>query len=385
MAWDVDDIIQAAATASGSDRFQSDGFRDGLALLAFELGGMERLKPGASDRLRGAAVGFLINRLRLDAYVEAHPEVLDRPVDRPLFIIGMPRTGTTLLSNLLAQDPDRRSLLNWEAHGSTPPPTPDELHGGARVTARQALLEQGRAAFPAMAKVHAEDADSPTECLSLQKQDFKALWWDAMAPLPGYAEWILGCDMTSAYDYHRRALQVLQSRAPGAWTLKMPSHALHIDWLLKTYPDAQLVWTHRDPFRALASLCSLIRTAQSANLEPDIGFIAANYPRQAAEHLTRPLRVKRDLGDERIVDVIYADLVRDPLGEVRRLYERLGQVLSPEADAAMCRWLVANPQAKFGRHDYGLEQFGLSVEAVQPLFAEYLDRFELEREASDAA
>src|SRR5690606_11881083 len=127
------------------------------------------------------------------------------------------------------------------------------------------------------------------ECLSIQKHDFRALWFDAQLPMPAYAEWMLSCDMTPTYEYHRRVLQVLQSELPGPWTLKMPSHALHIRWLLKVYPDARLIWTHRDPLKALGSLCSLVRAATSSHMEPDLEFIGRNYPRQVLEHLRRPM------------------------------------------------------------------------------------------------
>jgi hypothetical protein len=200
--------------------------------------------------------------------------------------------------------------------------------------------------------------------------------------MQNYARFMLECDMTSAYAYHKRFLQVQQAGVPASWNLKMPSHAIHIWWLLKTYPDARILWTHRDPFKVTGSLCSLIATTQSIYMgKPDTEFLARNYPHQLAEHVRRPMAVKDRLGDARILDVHYAQLMRDPIAEMRKVYTYLGDKFTPEAEAGMRAWLAENPQGKFGKHAYSLQQFGLSVAQLQPYYADYLARFDIESEA----
>jgi len=375
-----DAIVERAIARTGETAFHSESFRDGLSVLLSDLDRHGALRPAARERLEDAAVGFLANRLQVDAWIRANPAVTDAPVSRPVFVMGMPRTGTTLLSNLLAQDPARRSLLNWEAIATAPPAAPGQLRSDPRAAARQARLDRASSAFPDLAPIHDEIAAGPCECHTIHKQDMRALWWDAQASLPTYADFILGCDMTPAYRLQKRYLQVLQSTNAGTWQLKLPSHAIHIRALLSVFPDARLVWTHRDPLKALGSLLSLISTVSGLNVEVDPVFLKWNYLHQAAEHLRRPMAIKRELGAERINDVYYAELVRDPITTVRRLYVQLGDELSDEAEAGMRTWLVDNPQGRRGRHSYSLAQYGLEVEEVRARFGDYLTDYAVEPE-----
>lgn len=375
-----DAIVDAAVARAGETSFHSESFRDGLALILSELDRHPGLLPGARERLEGAAIGFLVNRLKVDAYIRANRSIVDQPVKQPVFVMGMPRTGTTLVSNLLAQDPARRTLLNWEAVDSAPPSDPGRLRSGPRIAARQAQLDRGKELYPALEKIHAEVANGPCECHTIHKQDFRALWWDAQASMPAYADWVLGCDMVPAYELQKRYLQLLQSTNPGSWQLKLPSHALHLRALLHVFPDARLVWTHRDPIKSVSSLLSLVSTVSGINVMPDPEFLRWNYLHQAAEHLRRPMAVKRDFGDGRIHDFHYADLMRDPIGSMRRLYAQLGDELTEETEQGMRAWLDANPQGRHGKHSYSLEQYGLTAAQVRPYFEDYLAEYDVEPE-----
>ena len=189
-------------------------------------------------------------------------------------VLGLPRTGTSLASYLLDQDPRRRSLLTWEAEDSVPPSTPETLRTDPRCLKKKGELEVLAEGLKAanIPLVHWDEADGPTECLFVQNQDFKAYLWESFMPTPEYAEWLLATDMTSAYAYERKVLQMLQSRAPGTWSLKMPSHAVHIEALLATYPDVRIVWAHRDPFQATASFLRLNYLSRSVmGAEVDVG------------------------------------------------------------------------------------------------------------------
>lgn len=380
----VEQLAEAAAKRAGLDDFGGDSWREGLAILVDTL----ETHPGVTDAGRkhcySAYVDALWNRLRVVDYARRHPELLRERIERPLVILGMPRTGTTVASYLLDQDPARRSLLNWEAGDSVPPATSATLRSDPRCLARKAALDQfARAAEAAGAGMsHWEDADGPTECIFVQNQDFKAFVWDAWMPDGRYSDWLLAADMTSAYAYEKRVLQILQSRAPGIWSLKMPSHAVHIEALLAAFPDARLVWTHRDPFRATASLCSIqVQPKQQAlGGRLDLRSLAPIAISQMRAHVTRPLRARERIGAARFFDLHYAELMRDPIGQMRALYAWAGDELTPEVERRMRAWLERNPQDRFGARPYSFGQFGLTRRQLEPVFEEYLSAFEIELE-----
>ena len=233
--------------------------------------------------------------------------------------------------------------------------------------------------------MHWDEADGPTECVFVQNQDFKAYLWEAFMPTPAYADWLLQTDMSSAYAYERMVLQVLQSRAPGTWSLKMPSHAVHIETLLATYPDVRIVWAHRDPFKSTASflrLNYLSRAATGADIDVDV--TVANVLRQLNEHVDRPLAARRRIGDDRFFDLHYADLMRDPIAVMRSLYDWAGDDLTASTEQAMLDWLDAHPQDRHGVAPYSLDGSGVTRADLEPIFDEYLSVFDIELEEDDA-
>lgn len=238
------------------------------------------------------------------------------------------------------------------------------------------------AANPAMGKYYRSSAIYPNECIYITRQDFKALLYEGRGPLPNYREWLFSTDMTSAYEYHKRFLQVLQADAPGTWNLKMPSHSLWLATLLKVYPDARLIWTHRDPVASVSSFCSVMSLSHRGSIGTiDVPWLAQNYPWQAVEHAGRIMDWRDRHGEDRIIDVHYADLMRKPIETVRKLYTALGDEFTPQAEASMRRWLDDNPQGKFGRHEHKLGEYGLTSERIRAMFERYLSRYEVESES----
>jgi len=225
-------------------------------------------------------------------------------------------------------------------------------------------------------------ADGPTECSFVHNQDFKAMLWEAYMPTSRYSDWCLQADMTSAYEYERSVLQLLQSQAPGTWSLKMPSHAMHIDALLAAFPDVRIVWAHRDPFKVTASALSMYRLSRATILGPDFDA-ATTAPfilRQLKAHVERPLRARERIGDERFFDLHYGTLMRDPIGQMRELYNWAGDPFLPEVERAMLEWLGRHPQDRFGVHQYSLEEYGLTKADLMPVYDEYLSAFDIELE-----
>lgn len=377
----TDQLIADAQAATGLDRFDSDSFREGLDILVADINRDAERPEAAVAMNRGMLTKAVMDRLRVADAIAKRPEVLRLPVERPVFVMGVPRTGTTLLSNLLAADPARRSALKWELDDPVPPPTTATLYTDPRALAALEAERQMLAAYPEAGKYYRMSATYPYEDVAILAHDFKTLMWESAGKLPAYREWIFSTDVTSAYEYHKRFLQLHQADAPGIWNLKMPSHTLNIETLLKVYPDARLVWTHRDPFTATGSLCSLITTGHTLFAgRLDIPWIAENYPWQAAEHANRAMDARERIGHDRIIDVHYADMIRDPIGAMRTLYAALGDDFTAEAEAGMAGWIADNPQGKFGRHEYKLDRFGLSKEKLEPLFERYLAAYDIERE-----
>jgi hypothetical protein len=326
-------------------------------------------------------VTALAARLKTTAYLEHRSELLERPIERPVFVFGIPRTGTTLVSNLLAADPARRSPLTWEIDDPVPPPTTATLYTDPRATSRLDAERKLLAARPEAGKYYRSSAIYPNECVFIMAHDFKTLMWESRGKLPNYRDWIFQTDVTSAYRYHKRYLQLLQADAPGIWNLKMPSHALNLPTLLKVYPDARLIWTHRDPLTATGSFCSLITLGHQAFMgKVDVEWISQNCPWQAAQHADRIMDARDALGEDRTIDVHYADLLRDPISMTRNVYRALRDEFTPQAETGMRAWLDDNPQDKFGRHQYKLAQFGLSQKMIEPLFERYLARYDVEPE-----
>lgn len=385
MTTPLSDLVTRACERAGLDDFGEDTWRDGLRLLVDTCESAPGVNPGGRDFVYGQFVDALWNRLRVIDYVKRHPEVSHERIERPLVVLGLPRTGTSLASYLLDQDPLRRSLLTWEAEDSVPPSTPDTLRTDPRCLKKKAELDVLAEGLKAanIPMVHWDEADGPTECLFVQNQDFKAYLWEAFMPSAAYAEWLLHTDMSSAYAYERTVLQVLQSRAPGTWSLKMPSHAVHIETLLATFPDARIVWAHRDPFKSTASFLRLNYLSRAVlGADIDIDVIVPNVLGQLKEHIARPLATRRRIGDDRFFDLHYAELMRDPIAVMRSLYRWAGDELTDSTERAMRDWLDSHPQDRFGVAPYSLEGSGVTRSDLEPVFAEYLSVFDIELEGA---
>ena len=383
-----DDILALAQKRTGVDEIDSDSWREGLSIIMDEVNSSSAFTPYGRGRILNDATEALGRRLQIHDYVQSHPDVVDAPVERPLIVLGMPRTGTTVISYLLDQDPARRSLLHWQCVSPVPPASTEALRSDPRCLA---LLEEQKKILTMVkdAKVplpHWEDADGPTEDMFIHNQDFKGLSWDSFLTTSRYAEWLLHeADMTSTYEYQKKYLQVLQSTAPGTWSLKMPSHSVHIDTLLTVFPDARLIWAHRDPYKATASLGNLWKLPKGMTQQSDaidLEAMGRNAKAQMSVHVERPLRARDRLGDDRFFHMYYSEMMADPIGVMRRIYEWADDPLTLDTETRMHAWLKDHPQDRFAPNSYSLDQYGLSVAELEPVFAEYLDTFDIELEGA---
>ena len=382
----ADDVMSAAVEAAGTDDFGPDAFAEGLSVLCASANDEAQLNELGGFALQQNIIGGLVNRLKITDWVRRHPDVVHERIEAPLIVVGMFRAGTTFLSQLLDQDPGNRALLRWEAADSVPPPSQQTFRSGPRVEAANAAIDMLESLNPRMKIVHHEDAEGPTECITLLGQDFKSLTWEAIANVPAYSEWLLGADYRSAYRYHRTVLQVLQSGGVrGAWTLKSPNHALAMDALAAEYPDARLILLHRDPTVLCASACSLISTLTGTFSDADhTAYIAEHWTQMLAESVDRIEAFRLAHPEHRIIDVHYADIVGDPLRTIERIYAACDRELDDRARNAVAAYVDANPKGRFGTHGYRLEDFGLQPDALRDRFAAYVERYGIPAEVSAA-
>jgi hypothetical protein len=232
---------------------------------------------------------------------------------------------------------------------------------------------------PKVAVVHHEEADGPTECISVMSQDFKSLSWEAISNVPSYSRWLLGVDQRSAYEYHHLVLQVLQhGGARGRWTLKSPHHAIALESLTAVYPDARLILIHRDPVTLCASVCSLIQTLTSTFSDADqTAYVAEHWTEMLETSIQRVETFRAAHPEHPVVDVRYDDLVVDPVGTVGMVYERVGDRLTPGAQAAMADYVTTRDKHRAGAHRYDPAQFGLDPGELAERFGAYAARYDV--------
>ncbi len=331
----------------------------------------------------GAILGALTNRLKITDWIKQHPEVSDERIEAPIVVVGMFRAGTTLLSYLLEKDPAHRPLFRWEVGDCIPPPTPETIATDPRIAATRATMAMMEKLDPRNKVVQSEEPDGPTECISVTNQDFKSLVFEAMTNVPAYGAWLKTADMRSAYDHHKRVLQVLQSGGVrGRWSLKAPAHVLNLAELTAVYPDARLVLMHRDPMVLCTSVCSLITTLTRTFSDGDHrAYIADHWVDMLARSIAAANAFRDANPGLQIVDVHYSDLSRDPIGTMRRIYGEFGEELEGAALAAMEAHMASHPKGRFGRHGYDPAAYGLNAGEIRERFQPYVERYGITLEA----
>lgn len=380
---DPDSLRAAACAAAGLDDFGPPGVDDALEALHDSLEREAGLTTFGRMLIRGLLISALANRLKLLEWAKRHPEVRDEKIESPWVILGMPRTGTTLLSRLLALDPSVRPLLHWEAGAPVPPPTLSGQAEDPRIAAATKQVGQLVALNPPFQAMHPLGATHSTECVTLFIMDLRSLSIDTQALLPSYGKFLEKTDVRPTYALHKLGLQILQSQIPTqTWSLKTPQHLWHLDALSECYPDAKRIWTHRDPRKVVTSVASL-----NASMHK-VGSDRVD-PLAIGEEWNHKLR----LGIERGMDfddrkggtgwchhLLYADLMADPVTAMERMYANFGQELSPLHRRRIETWVEQRSQSAFGRHGYDPADFGFSDERFKADYGDYCERFSIPRE-----
>ncbi len=328
---------------------------------------------------------MLCNRLRLQETRRRNPQIADEIITRPLFITGLPRTGSTLLHALLARDVSCRAPQTWEVMHPSPPPERFSYNQDPRVAVTARELKWVDIIMPGFQRAHLIDARLPQECIAITGHSFISYLFESMYFVYSYRAWHDGRDKRPAYECHKQFLQHLQWHAPGThWVLKAPSHLFALEALMQVYPDARIVLTHRDPLKVLASCASFTEVLRGSFTDvldrKKLGIEIARHWERGARLAVEFCQSSEDpLG--RLFNVQYADLIRAPMAVVRQIYEHFDMELTRQTELEMERFLTENPQNRHGVHRYSLEEYGLERDAERRSFEFYANFFGIEPEA----
>ena len=369
-----DHLVEQACELAGSDDFgDDDTWRDGLARLCEGFVSEARLNDLGVEIAVLDVIRPLTSRLQIVKWRKENPAVAAQPVTRPIFIVGQPRTGTTILFDLLAQDPALRPPLTWEVDNPWPLPRPETYATDPRIAETRASIEMSEQIVPGLLAFHPMGALVGQECVRITAGQFCSMIFPVQYRLPSYSRWLLyEADHQPAYAYHRMFLQHLQSGVPGQWLLKSPAHLWQLDALVAEYPDALIVQTHRDPLNVISSISALTHHLRHlASDESSITECAAQSREEIVAGLERGMKL-RDSLSQRVVDVQFADFIRDPFATIRGVYAELGRELEPVAEQNMRAFLAGHP-GDGGGSRYSWADTGLDAGLVREQVRVYQD------------
>jgi hypothetical protein len=383
----VDYVAQRAKALTDIQDPDPTHFADNLSAVVDCMNGETELTEAAVESAVGMLAFAMRNRMEVDRYIVDEPDVEESSIDRPIFLTGLPRSGTTYFQYLFDLDPELRMMRTWEGERPAPPPAVDPESARQR---REVSLENARLMRELTGgkidAFHLTDVDGPQECLAILDQTFvnPGLLW----PMSGqsYLKYLLHeADLREAYEYHARVLKLLQWGAPSRrWTLKWPCHLLALDAIADVYPDAIFVVTHRDPIQALASNCSLahmLRTGTDPDYDPKvIGRDMLNLVREHVEHLVAFDVAQSQAGRSSLVHVDYYRLADSPETVMPGVFEAVGLAWTPVVEDRIRTWRAENPKGKRGTHEYTLDDYGLDRDTVADALASYVQRFDIPTE-----
>ena len=381
-------LAQGQERAGGLTELGPGEFLEGLDRFVDSLNRDGRLNDVGRYIAQERILLHVKNRLQYVRDRERYPEIAQVDVVKPVFIVGLPRTGTTILHDILNQDPANRAPLTWELMFPSPPPEAAVGNDDPRVDACQATIPVGDAQSEMFKAMHPMGATLSQECVVMMGETMCTPLFHNQLRVPTYEDWVdTGADWSAVYDFHRRQLQHLWWHKPGdRWMLKTGAHMWGLAQLLETYPDARIVFTHRDPVKSLtsyASLTALVRSRGSDEVDPF--EIATDWSARLKMMLERTMAVRaaREYPDAVFYDMYFSDFVADQFVEIEKIYDALDLPMSAEGAAAMRAYIAGHPKGKDGIHRYRPEEYGVDPATVRKEFAPYIERFGLVPEVGD--
>ena len=381
-----DRLVEQAIAETGLDDFGEPSWQEGLDLLLESLAATAKLNEIGVGVAEGGVVTDLSNRLRIEDWRRTHPSVADEEIVRPIIIVGQPRTGTTILFDLMAQDPANRAPLSWEIERPVPPPQTATYDTDPRIAECQAGFDLVESIIPGFTAFHELGAQLAQEDVRIFTSDFRSMQYPLQFEVPAYNRWLLhDTDMAPAYRWHRRFLQHLQSEHRSQrWLLKSPAHLWCLPALLAEYPDAVVIQNHRDPLKVIASISALGASLREMTTDSfDVRTLAAQYSDDIMVGLDRGLAARHDglFAPGQVVDIRYQDIRADLIGGVARIYDEIGLELTADAEARMRSFLAAHPGDQGGSlKRYSFADTGLDEAELRERARPYQDFFDVESE-----
>ena len=363
-------LLAEASQKTGLTDFGSSDFLAPMRILLDSIEKEARLHTFGRISIRDRFVRLLSQRLLIQDHLKRFPEITRRPVAKPVLILGLPRTGTTLLHHLMAAAPGARAPLLWELLNPCPPPTRETRSTDPRIKEAKKQLSLLETVVPVASTIHPMNAEEAEECLWLFELSFRSLSFQVFLQVPTYCEYLAGADMLPLYEYHRTALQILQWQCPGDyWLLKTPYHLHYIDTIRKVYPDVRIVFTHRDPLRVVASACSLIESAlRSHSDEVDPKKVGQTWMSTWGSAMAHAMAARKDLPGSQVYDLDYDRLMADPIAAARDIHRHFDLPFDPKIEVAMRSWYAKNAAGKHTKHRYELARYGLNPHEVVERF-----------------
>ena len=383
---DPEAIANEARARTGLDDFGDGDFLEPYRLLVNAIREEARLHPIGRLLARDDLLNALQIRLETTETRKRHPEIADQQIERPIFITGLPRTGTSILHELMAADPRHRAPRHWEVRNPCPPPESATYSVDPRIERADRQIRLWNEIVPEYDTMHELGGTIPVEDIQIMAPSFVSDEWMGRHVVPSYADWYARCDRVPAFLFHKRMLQHLQWKCPGErWVLKAPSHMSQLEALLGVYPDARIVFTHRDPLKVLPSVASILySTAYVRSDEVDGEAMTGWFTGETCAALLDGMTLLRESGrlpPEQCVDVRFGDLVGDPIGTLAAVYDHFGIDHPEEARSAQRAYIRNKPKDKHGVHRYAFSDTGLDIDEERERFRPYYERYGVEIEA----
>ncbi len=378
-------LLEKASRSTGLSDYGDPAFHEPLRRLLASLESEADLNAIGRIIAQRDLVRTLENRMWMLEERRLHPEIAEEKVAQPLFIIGLPRSGTSILHELMAQDPANRTPMTWEVMWPHPRPRVETYDSDPRIAKADLYLKGVDQLIPGFKSMHAMGSQLPQECCMLMNHEFMSMQLHCSFRITAFQDWLDVQDMTPVYESHKEQLKYFQSLVPvrKQWVLKSPQHLWSLGALLRVYPDAQIVHTHRDPVKvaaSIASLVSLLRGMSTDDVDPIEN--GADWAARVAGGLQETLDVRSGIENEDVqfFDMYFGDFMNDPIAMVGRIYRHFGRELDAEAESRMRAFLAANSRKLRGKHEYTLKGAGLDLSSERKRFQAYQERFSVPSE-----
>lgn len=375
----VEPLHDIAREATGLEDFGEPHYLEGLKVLLEQYDVGCNLSAVGKYATRLKLIHVLTWRLRTEQAFKDDPTIFDNPIEKPLVITGLIRTGSTALHYLLANDPDRQALPYWLAEHPQPRPPESEWEAHPDFQKSKSSIEMMWQVDPNLKSIHFMAPDWPEEGGHLMAHTFTDDYWEGSARVPHYIEWYQKKNMVETYKRHKKLLQLIGSTRRGTpWLLKYPVHMKHLKSFLEVYPDARVIWTHRDPSKVMSSYASLLAGFRSINSDKvDREDIVAEQIEVWGSAADRAIEVRKEKDPAQFYDLYFDDFVGDSVGSAEKIYRHFGIDWTPACEAAMIAHRDDNPQEKHGKHQHSLEAVGMPREQMLERFANYIDHFNI--------